>query len=157
MAKIIKREPKEFYAGEALPVPDPEHRFVGWLLVSYYNGVEWRLADDFGYCTDAGELCTVRKGFVFDFASIPRPLQIIFPAAGDGKNFYGVAAILHDWLYAHRKIGGRPITRREADALFYEVMRYVGCSRFVAYSMWSAVRAGGWLPWRRRKPEDIIK
>ncbi|MFA5187454.1 MAG: DUF1353 domain-containing protein [Patescibacteria group bacterium] len=137
-------------------VPDPDKRFIGWLVTSYIDGQNTMLVNDFGYMTQAGEIATARKGFVFDWASIPRPLQIIYPPAGDGANYYGVAAVFHDWLYAHRKIGGRVIQRKEADDLFYEIMRYVGCRRTLAWTMWLAVRTAGWMPWNKRKPEDII-
>jgi hypothetical protein len=138
-------------------VPDPEHRFA-WLppRVEYIDGVEWKLMNIVQYRTAAGEVSTVKRGFIFDFASVPRPLAWLYPAAGDGSNHYGIAALFHDWLYAHRKIKDRPITRREADAIFYEIMRYVGCRRTLAWTMWLAVRTGGWLPWARRKPHEVI-
>ena len=139
-------------------VPDPEHRFE-WIPpdVRHVDGPNWKLLHDVSYRTEAGEKSTARKGFVFDWASIPRPLSWIYPPAGDGSNHYGIAAIFHDWLYAHRKIGGRPVTRREADVIFYEILIYVGCRRSLAYAMWKAVRTFGWIPWMRRKERDIIK
>ena len=46
-------------------------RFSGWpLTVEFIDGHEWRVARDIAYCTQAGEVSTVRAGFVFDFASI---------------------------------------------------------------------------------------
>ena len=91
------------------------------------------------YRTQAGEVTTVRAGFVFDFASIPRLLWPLFPPAGDGRNLYGLAAAWHDWLLEHRRIGGRAITRREADDLFLEIMLYVGVAPWVARVMYRAV------------------
>lgn len=142
--------------GLHIRVSDPEKRFIGWLITGYVDGQRAVLNNNFGYMTKAGEITTARKGFIFDWASIPRPLQIIYPPAGDGTNFYGVAACFHDWLYSHRKIGGRPIERQEADDLFYEIMRYVGCRRTLAWTMWAAVRTAGWIPWMQRKKKDII-
>lgn len=138
-------------------IPDPENRF-SWMppQVEYIDGIEWKLLHDVAYRTYTGETCTVRKGFVFDWASIPRPMFWLYPPAGSSGNPYGIAALFHDWLYCHRKIGGREITRSQADDLFYEIMRYVGCRRTLAVTMWLAVRTGGWIPWNARKPEDII-
>jgi len=153
----MKDQPTRLQSVPCAAINDPDHRFIGWpMTVEYINGVDWRLKKELAYRTEKGETSTVRAGFVFDFASIPRPIQIIYPAAGDGNNCYGVAALFHDWLYCHRKIGGRVISRSEADALFFEIMRYVGCDKFTAYTMWLAVRSFGWIPWMRRKPEDII-
>jgi len=142
----------------ALPeIPDPEHRFEGMPPgVNGVDGINWILKHKVSYRTAAGPVSSVPKGFMFDYASIPRGLYWLYPPAGDGKNLYGIASIFHDWLYAHRKIAGKPITRREADAIFYEIMRYVGCRRTLAWNMWFWVRVAGWRAWNRRKPEDII-
>jgi hypothetical protein len=136
---------------------DPEKRFIGWpIKAAYINGVDWKLLEDIGYITKAGEISTIRKGFIWDFASIPWVLQWLYPSAGDGNKPYGIAATWHDWLYAHRKIGNRPITRQEADDLFYEIMRYTGVGWWTSARMWRAVRLFGAVVWNRRKPEDII-
>jgi hypothetical protein len=123
--------------------------FIGWPLnVDFLDGRRWRVARDIGYKTAAGEVSTVRAGFVFDFASIPRLLWPLVPPAGDGHNLYGLAAVWHDWLYAHKEIGGRSITRKEADALFLEIMLHVRVSPWMARAMCRAVRVGGRLCWK---------
>jgi len=138
------------------PIPDPEGRFVGLpMAVEFIDGVNWRLNHAMSYHTEASETSTVKAGFVFDFASVPRWLAWLYPAAGDGESLYGLASLWHDWLYCHRKIGDRPITRKEADDLFYEIMRYLGVSWWTASRMYRAVRVFGWLPWGQRRPEDI--
>ena len=137
-----------------IPSPEPSgvppfDRIGPWpLVVEFIDGKEWRVFRDISYRTDAGEISTVREGFVFDFASIPRLLWVRFPPAGDGKNLYGLAAAWHDWLYIHRKIGGRAITRKEADDLFLEIMLYLGVRPWIAHTMHRAVRAFGWTYWR---------
>ena len=119
--------------------------FEGWpLKVDFIDGRRWRVAADISYRTRAGEVSTVRAGFVFDFASIPRLLWPLVPPAGDGQNRYGLAAVWHDWLYVHQQIGGRKITRLEADRLFLEIMRYVGVAEWMAKAMFWAVRGFGW-------------
>ena len=131
---------------------DPEHRFTGLpLKVEYVDGLNWKLENDVTYCTKADEVLTVRSGFMFDFASVPRALWWLYPPTGTKGNPYGIAALLHDWLILHRKIGGRPITRKEADLLFLEIMLYSGCRKSLAYTMYSAVRAHGMMPWNQWK------
>ena len=138
-------------------IPDPDSRFTGLpLRVDQADWMDWVLVRKVTYRRSALETITVKEGFRFDFASIPRALWWLYPPMGTKGNPYGVAALIHDWLYCHRKIGGRPVERRECDAVFYEILRYVGCRRTLAWTMWSAVRVGGWLPWMRRKSEDII-
>jgi len=139
-------------------ISDPEKRFVGLpLCVNYIDGENWELVKDVSYRTEAGEVSTVRKGFVFDFASVPRPLWFFYPPAGTEGNPYGIAALLHDWLCAHRKIGGRPITFSETNGIFKEIMFYLGCRPTLAWTMYLAVQSpAGWWLWHKRKPENII-
>ena len=142
------------------PIPDPEGRFAGLVHGGVETittaGGEVMLDAAVSYRTAAGVISTVKEGFVFDWASIPLAFTWYIPPAGDGKNCYGIAALFHDWLYCHRKIGGRAVTRAECDGLFLEIMLYVGVTGWLARTMWAAVRAGGWLPWWRRADKDII-
>ena len=123
-------------------VDDPDYRFTGLpLRVDHVDGPTWELVREVTYHTMAGELSTVRQGFEFDFASVPRALWWLYPPQGTKGNPYGIASLVHDWLLTHHKIGGRKITRKEADDIFLEVMLYTGCRKSLAYTMWAAVRA----------------
>jgi len=124
------------------PECDPDYRFTGLPLrlaqLSYKN---WELVREVTYRTEVGELVTVREGFKFDFASVPRAFWWLYPPTGTKGNPYGIAALVHDWLLMHHKIGGRKITRKEADDIFLEIMLYTGCRKSLAYTLWTAVRA----------------
>ena len=121
---------------------DPDYRFTGLpLRVEHIDGPKWELVREVTYRTEAGELSTVREGFQFDFASVPRLLWFLYPPQGTKGNPYGIAALIHDWLLTHHKIGGRKITRKEADGIFLEILLYTGCRKTLAYTMWMAVRA----------------
>ena len=133
-------------------VSDPDYRFTGLpLCVEHIDGPKWELVREVTYRTEAGELSTVREGFHFDFASVPRALWWLYPPTGTKGNPYGIAALVHDWLLTHHKIGGRAITRKEADDIFLEIMLYTGCRKSLAYTMYSAVRAHGMMPWNQWK------
>lgn len=82
----------------------------------------------------------VPNGYQTDGASIPRPFWFVVgsPFAPDVIR----AAIVHDYLYSHRKV-----TRLEADDLLYEVMVADGVPRWRALVIHLAVRAFGWLFW----------
>ena len=123
-------------------IDDPEYRFTGLpLRVDCVDGLIWEVVREVTYRTEAGELSTIREGFKFDFASVPRGLWWLYPPTGTKGNPYGIAALVHDWLLMHHKIGGRSITRKEADDIFLEIMLYTGCRKTLAYMMWAAVRA----------------
>jgi hypothetical protein len=144
----------------ALNAIDPEGRFTGLpLSVScyYYGGKQWELQKEFSYRTDEGGTATVRAGFEFDFASVPRPLWWLYPPTGLQDNPYGIAALVHDWLCAHRKIEGEPIGFSRANDVFLEIMLYLKIRKTIAYPMYWAVQSPwGWWLWQHRKPEDII-
>ena len=131
-------------------IPDPENRIKGQpFIFGYINGIDWQVPRKYSYRTKSGRTSTVRAAFIFDFASTQRPLYWLFPPAGDGKNCYGIAAMWHDWLYKHRRIGGRKIIRKQADKLFLEIMLYVKVDRHVAIIMYQAVRILGGVKWWR--------
>lgn len=103
---------------------------------------------------------TVPRGFITDFASVPRLAQLLpgFNRTEASAN----AAVLHDWSYCCRgelvvtdAVFGNGeqlrLTRQECDQLLYEGLIASGYSRVVAWLFYSAVRVGGWIHWNRRK------
>lgn len=87
-----------------------------------------------------GRILGVPRGFVTDFASVPRLLWTLLPPWGR----YTAAAVVHDWLYF-----AQVTTRAEADWVFLELMRRGGVAWCVRWAMYSGVRAGGWVAWGR--------
>ncbi len=105
----------------------------------------WRLLDPIVYdvgTIGSGDRITVPKGFETDLASIPRIFWSILPPAGQ----YAPAAIVHDYIYVYQTR-----TRAEADKIFREAMKQLGVPWHRRNLMYSAVRVGGWRPWRKRK------
>jgi len=90
----------------------------------------------------SGDTVKVRTGFMTDFASIPRLLWIFLPRWGK----YGNAAVVHDWLYWTQK---RP--RKDADGIMLEGMAVLKVPAWQKYSIYIAVRAFGWLAWKRNQ------
>lgn len=100
----------------------------------------WTLLEEFEYYrTDNPESkLIVPKGFVTDFASIPRIFRNILPVTGTKKNPYGKSAVLHDFLYDRTCV--YCYSRKEADDIFLESMKAVGVSKFVSYLLYYSVR-----------------
>jgi hypothetical protein len=132
---------------------DPEARFTGPVIVRYVDGHVWATWEDVGYRIQqgglAGKLSTVRAPFELDFASIPRVFWRLMPPTGLPGQAYGAAAVWHDWLYAHQAVQGEPITRKQADRVFLEIMAYKGVARWRRRVMYWAVRLFGLPAWRR--------
>jgi len=135
-------------------IGDPEKRFDGLpVKTEYIDGAKWKLAADVAYRIASGQFMnhfsTVRAGFIFDWASIPRVFWRIFPPTGLEGQPYGLAALWHDWAYVHQSISGIPCNRYDADLLFKEIMVYVGVSPWIAWTMFMAVRIGGGRAWAK--------
>ena len=142
------------------PKCDPDYRFTGLpLRVKQLDKRMYELLRDVTYRTKAGELCTIKEGFHFDFASVPRMLWWLYPPQGIKGNPYGIAALVHDWLLKDKKIGVlkdkkigvRSITRPEADAIFFEILLYTGCRISLCCAWYAAVSGNTFLkkinPW----------
>lgn len=98
----------------------------------------WELTRPVIYETHEHDLITVPDGFITDLASVPRLARPVVSVHGD----HSMAAVVHDYLYQNR-IG----TRAWADMVFRQALQDVGVGTIKRYSMWAAVRVGGWLYW----------
>lgn len=80
------------------------------------------------------EVIVVPKGFITDWASVPRALWSVIPPRGE----YSKAVLVHDWMYvtAYR-------TRKIADRIFLEAMKVLGVKRWKRRLMYIGVRIGG--------------
>lgn len=99
----------------------------------------WEVAVDLIYSSDVLDMyIIVPRGFVTDFASVPRlPFAyLIFGGVGHS------AAVIHDWLYSPKS--GKGVTRAEADEVFHEALVVCGISKWRAWMMWMGVRGMGW-------------
>jgi hypothetical protein len=90
--------------------------------------------------TDKFESVEVPKGFVTDFASIPRPFWTLLRPDGE----YTFAAIVHDYLYWTQS---RP--REVADEIFLHAMEDFRVSVTLAAIIHAAVRVGGSRHWEK--------
>lgn len=102
-------------------------------------GEDWMLLDVLRYRSEVvAHIIEVPKGFLTDFASVPR-IPIAYWLTGDTAH---APSVVHDYLYRNR-IG----KRSKADAIFYEAMIADGEARWRAYAMWAAVRISGVSTW----------
>ena len=111
--------------------------FTTPLIVEPINNRQWELIDEFSYYTNLFDKSTtiiVPKGFITDFASVPRFLWSIFPP----WDKYGKAAVLHDYLYSYQIF-----ERKICDRIFYEAMTVLGVPWWKRKVMYLAVRVFG--------------
>lgn len=143
-----------FGGGEAMsPRPFPRRliharRMTRSDVIVTKPGDLWILAAD--WTIDVrGVAITIPAGTETDFASIPR---LLWPLRSNVE-LPLAASLLHDFLY---RTGGRPalvfppreFARKEADRIFYAMMREGGTNVFSASIAYRAVRLFGGRHWR---------
>jgi hypothetical protein len=115
------------------------------VLEAERNGrITAKLLQSFSYAPQApeAESIEVPEGFVTDFTSVPWGFWNIEPPLGQA----GRAAVVHDYLYQTKGLGGR-YSRAEADRIFREALGALGVSRCKRGLLWAAVRVGGRSGW----------
>lgn len=121
--------------------------FTRPLTVTKIDARQWRVERQFIYfigSEDSDEFITVPKGFITDFASVPRLFWIFIPP--DGK--YTQACVLHDYLY-HKQL----YSRKESDTIFLEAMKVSKVFWLKRRIIYRAVRLFGWMCWKKRNNE----
>ncbi len=101
-----------------------------------------------------GQVLRIPKGFITDFASIPKLARWLIAKTEDHIK----GAVLHDYLYSLRGrisfigIGKRTenISRKQSDKLFLVGMKVCKASLWKRFLMHSAVRLFGWYRWNKK-------
>ena len=88
-----------------------------------------------------GYSITVKKGFDFDGASIPKWLWSIYGSPLNGN--YVVASLIHDGLYASQKV-----SKSISDKIFLDVMKQSNVGYVKRTSMYLAVKLLGGKAWK---------
>ena len=91
-----------------------------------------------------GKTLFVPEGFESDGASVPRFLWGSITPAIDHRTIRG--AIAHDYLYRRTPAGW---TRKEADELFYDLIREDGLGWWASQKAYWGVRLFGSSSWRK--------
>lgn len=120
------------------------------------NGDKYEVIEEFEYYRDNNTdvKIIVPKGFVTDFATVPRIFWSIFPPFG----IYTKASVLHDYLiiaFKTKKTWDHVLTidskvsiedrsklvkRCEADAIFKEAMKCIGVPAITRWFLYTSVR-----------------
>ncbi len=106
----------------------------------------WRLEKTLIYGSELlGRIVCVPIRFITDLASVPR-VPIAYTLWGDRSHH---EAVLHDYLYRSDSI---PIvSRKTADKIFLEAMKYRGKPLRIRWPMYLGVRIGGFGAYHKKK------
>ena len=99
------------------------------------DDARWELLSELKYWSQKiGRVIVVPKGFVTDFASVPR-VPIAYMAFGDRAHR---EAVIHDYLYQTNTV-----PKRTADLVFLEAMKARGKKTWIRLAMYLGVVLGG--------------
>jgi len=109
---------------------------------------KWRNLESFEYHVGkypSDEIITVPKGFITDFASVPRIFwPIISPIDSHGK-----AAVVHDYCYRYAVYD-----RKKSDEIFEEGLRVLKVSSWKVWCMRKSVILCGWYGWKKNRRRE---
>lgn len=114
-----------------------------------WNGREWIVADvwECHIKTEKFEFhLKIYPGFKTDGGTIPKIFQNIISPLG----VYLLAFLIHDALYA-----AECCTRAEADWILLELCEWLGAWWIRRNEIYAAVRAWGWLVWKKHSKKSI--
>ena len=151
---------------EPVPIPTARHGLMVWM----HSVRRWRLAEHWKYdlpkncCVECRKVkIIVPKGFVFDGASIPRPLWVLLHPSG----LLLIPALVHDFAYRcgflwkiviDEKTGKETGTvcrcngcKEDWDILFQKIGANVNGVRIVNFIAYWAVRIFGHRAWKKNE------
>jgi hypothetical protein len=131
------------------PIPTP----ASPLLQAFSDGEDFMLESPMVFVSGKTKplIVIVPRGFVTDYASVPRPLRLLLPREGT----YGNAAIVHDYLYWRQDC-----TRSQSDNIMEIAMREAGVSSATLRAIHIGVRLGGQGAWdtnRQDRSSGLIR
>ena len=152
-----------------IPIPIKTREKSVWLRVwRWITSIrKWELLEDWEYkLSDNEPVIVIPKGFIFDGASIPRPLWGVLSPTG----LLLIPGLIHDFAYRYDYLWaldseGRAYKYKERsgqwawDSMFRVVGLRVNGIAFIDTLAWLALAVLGWLSWKsnRKRNEPEIK
>ena len=115
-------------------------QFTTPLIVEYIDGTNWKLHEEFSYYLkdNEDEIITVPKGYITDFASVPKILRLV----AKNHELFNKASILHDFLYETQEY-----SKEEADIIYKDAMEVFGVTEGRANLYYLVVKFFGHSSW----------
>ncbi|MGF1753658.1 DUF1353 domain-containing protein [Vibrio makurazakiensis] len=146
------------------PLPIPTKKVPSLICRIYiwiFSIREWEVKEEWSYKLPNGVIIVIPKGFVFDGASIPRPLWMLLSPTG----LLLIPGLIHDYAYRYDKLvcrdeQGNLIDYQKGagkahwDKLFRDVGIEVNGIAFIDVLAWLALFIGGWFTWRKHRKND---
>lgn len=135
---------------------------LGKVKVWLTESRKWKLHEDWKYdtCINGDNITIfIKSGFIFDGASIPRPLWWLFNPMG----IFMVPGLVHDYAYRHQKIVltdeghiFNPI-QKYWDDIFRQISTEVNGMPVCSYAAWTALRIFGSSAWKKNRKLQAVR
>jgi hypothetical protein len=144
-----------------IPIPTRSRPVLMRILVWIFEVRQWELVNNWYFQLDNGVQIVISKGFIFDGASIPRPLWALLSPVG----LLLIPGLIHDYGYKFDQLwqvnkdgtlspflenSGRKVW----DDLFRSVGRQVNGFSFIDTLAWAGLRVGGFIAWNKHRNND---
>ena len=119
-------------------------QFTDPLIVELVGKNIWKIDIPFEYHVGiypSNEIIKVPKGFITNFASVPRALWwLVSPIDNHAK-----AAVVHDFCYYSKYQNDR----KKSDDIFAEALEALGVNKLKIWCMYWSVRLFAWRRWNQ--------
>ncbi len=144
-----------------LPIPTKNRQFFIRIFLWIFYIRKWEVIEDWTYTLRDGTKIIIEKGFIFDGASIPRPLWMLLSPTG----LLFIPGLIHDYGYRHNKLlssdkdGNINDYKNGAgkaywDKIFFEISIDVNGMAFIDMLAWVALGLCGWYTWLKHRRKD---
>jgi len=146
-----------------IPIPTRSRPVLMRILVWIFEVRQWELVNNWYFELENGIQIVINKGFIFDGASIPRPLWALLSPVG----LLLIPGLIHDYGYKFDQLwqvnkdgtltpflgkSGRKVW----DDLFRSVGQQVNGFSFIDTLAWSGLRVGGFIAWNKHRKINEI-
>ena len=157
---------------QPVPIKTKNHSVLRRIIIWMTSIRKWEVVEDWYYDLPDGPKVIVPKGFIFDGASIPRPLWFLLSPTG----LLLIPGLIHDFAYRYdylwaiesdenSDIGGNIYKYKENsgqwywDGVFRDVGEDVNGMAVIDTLAWAVLFFFGWVSWRlnRNRNADEIK
>jgi hypothetical protein len=146
-----------------IPIPTRNRPVLMRILVWFFEVRRWELMENWYFELDDGVKIVINKGFIFDGASIPRPLWALLSPVG----LLLIPGLIHDYGYKFDLLwqvntDGTVTTyleksdRKHWDDLFRCVGQQVNGFSFIDTLAWIGLRLGGCFAWNKHRKNNEI-
>lgn len=147
-----------------VPMETKSKGLFGGIILWLTKTRTWEITEDwkFGLQMDGQKTVTsfmIPKGFVFDGASVPKPLRSWLSPMGVLLS----GGLVHDYVYKFETLRlstkkAQAITKKDqkwADMLFRDICIDVNGFKLINYLAYYALRLGGWLAWNGHRKRNV--